>query len=308
MKLTLVLLIPTILALTTAGAFWLWTPDRPRAELEARYLRAPDDLMEVAGLRLHVRVDGPRDAPSVIFLHGFGSSLHTWEAWAQALRDDHRVVRFDLPGSGLSTADPAGDYTDTRALEVLAALMDRLGIARASLVGNSIGGRIAWTFAALRPERVAKLVLVSPDGFASAGFEYGEAPRIPAAMKLLRFALPKALMRLYLAPAYGDPSALSAEDVNRYHDMMLAPGVRDSMIARLEQTVLVPPEPLLRRIQAPVLLVWGEKDAMIPVANADDYLRELPDAALAVLPGLGHVPHEEAPALSLPPVRAFLGP
>jgi pimeloyl-ACP methyl ester carboxylesterase len=77
-------------------------------------------------------------------LHGFGSSLHTWEPWARALDSDHRVVRYDMPGAGLSPPDSTGDYTDARAVALLAALMDQLGIARASLIGNSIGGRVAW--------------------------------------------------------------------------------------------------------------------------------------------------------------------
>ena len=123
--------------------YWLWTPDRDRAAMEARYANTPDDFIEVAGIRLHVRDSGPKSAPAVILLHGFGSSLHTWEDWAQALSRDMRVIRFDLPGAGLTGPDPKGDYTDTRALEILNALMDKLGVARASLVGNSIGGRIA---------------------------------------------------------------------------------------------------------------------------------------------------------------------
>jgi alpha-beta hydrolase superfamily lysophospholipase len=79
--------------------FWLWTPDKPRSELEARYLAAPGDMLQVGPWRLHVRDSGPRDAPAVVMLHGFGASLHTWEAWAQALSATHRVIRLDLPGA-----------------------------------------------------------------------------------------------------------------------------------------------------------------------------------------------------------------
>ena len=78
------------------------------------------------------------------------------------------------------------------------------------------------------------------------------------------------------------------------------------MIERMEQTILEPPEPILRASQAPTLLVWGEKDALIPFSNARDYLRQLPNAKLVLFPALGHVPQEEAPTLSLPPVQAFL--
>jgi len=295
-----------LLLAVVALIFWLWTPDRPRAALEAKYARSPADFVEAAGVRLHVRESGPKAAPAVIMIHGFGSSLHTWEDWAKGLEADHRVVRFDLPGTGLSGADPKAIYTDARTIEILTALMDRLGIERASLIGNSIGGRIAWTFAAQRPARVEKLVLVSPDGFASPGFEYGQAPKSSALLGLMKHVLPKLALRANLQSSYGDPGRLTAPVVDRYHDMLRAPGVRQATIERMEQTILAPPEPLLAQINAPVLLVWGEKDALIPVSNAADYTKSLRNSRLTILPGLGHVPQEEAPESSLAPVRAFL--
>jgi pimeloyl-ACP methyl ester carboxylesterase len=87
---------------------------------------------------------------------------------------------------------------------------------------------------------------------------------------------------------------------------MLAPGSREALLQRLQQTTLVDPVPLLARIQAPTLLVWGEQDAMIPFANAAEYLKVLPHATLSALPGVGHLPHEEAAARSLAVVQEFL--
>ena len=287
-------------------AFWLWTPDIDRATLEARYLDAPADRVEVAGVRLHVRDSGPKDAPALLLIHGFGASLHTWEPWARTLARDHRVIRLDLPGSGLSEPDPTGDYTDARSEQLLLALLDQRGIERATLVGHSIGGRIAWTFAARHPERIDRLVLIAPDGFASPGEPYGQAPDVPVSMQLMRHVLPRALLRTSLEPAYADPAALTPELVTRYHDLMRAPGSRDALLARLQQTVRVDPRPLLRSIQAPTLLIWGERDAMIPFANSADYLAALPRATLAALPGVGHLPHEEAPERSLAPLLDFL--
>lgn len=287
-------------------AFWLWTPDKDRSLLESRYLAAPGDMVSVADWRLHVRATGPKDAPAVILIHGFGASLHSWEAWAQGLSVGHRVIRFDLPGSGLSLPDPAGDYTDARSVELLIALMDHLGLQRASIIGHSIGGRIAWTFAARHPERVAKLVLVSPDGFASPGFAYGTPPKVPTVLKMMRYVLPKPLLRMNLLPAYADPNALSDAMTTRYHDLLLAPGARDAMLARMQQTVLVDPVPLLKTIRAPTLLVWGERDAMIPFANSADYLRAIPGSRLVAIPAAGHLPQEEAAAASLSSVLEFL--
>jgi hypothetical protein len=85
-----------------AALAWLYTPDRRRAALEAEYARPPSEFINVAGLRLHVRDTGPKSAPALIFLHGFGSSLQTWDDWARDLDKDHRVIRYDLPGFGLN--------------------------------------------------------------------------------------------------------------------------------------------------------------------------------------------------------------
>lgn len=221
-----------LLAMLALGAFllaalaWAWTPDRPLSVLKARYLASPTDMLAVAGARLHVRQSGPEGAPAVILLHGFGASLHTWEPWAEALAATHRVIRYDIPGFGLSPPDPGNDYSLARDIAVLEGLMDTLGIASAALVGHSMGGKIAWHFAARRPDRVSRLVLVAPDGFASPGKRYGEAPRVGAALSLMTVFLPRPVLRMNIAPAYADPARLDEATVTRYHDLMLAPGAR----------------------------------------------------------------------------------
>jgi pimeloyl-ACP methyl ester carboxylesterase len=292
-----------------ALAALLWTPDKSRDALEAEYAKPPSTFVTVAGLRLHLRDTGDKSAPALILLHGFGSSLHTWDGWSAQLQKQYRVVRIDLPGAGLTgpdTSSATGDYSDARSFVVLQALMDQLGVVKASFIGNSVGGRIAWGFAAKHPDLVSKLVLVAPDGFASPGFEYGKAPNVPAVLGLMRYTLPKALLKKNLEPAYGDAKNLSDEIVNRYYDMMLVPGARDAMLERMRQIMLSDPTPALKTITAPTLLLWGSKDAMIPMSNAQDYLRALPKSRLVSLDGVGHVPHEESPAISLLAVEAFL--
>jgi pimeloyl-ACP methyl ester carboxylesterase len=95
-----------------AVGVWAWAPDRPRAALNAKYAHPCTVYREVAGVNLRVCDTGAKDAPAVILLHGFGSSLETWEPWAEVLSAEHRVVRFDFPGSGLSGLDPDADYGD----------------------------------------------------------------------------------------------------------------------------------------------------------------------------------------------------
>ena len=296
-----------LVAVLLGAGIWLYNPDQPRAALERRWAPAPSQFIKVAGLRLHIRDTGPRDGPAVLLIHGFGSSLHTWEAWASLLEDRFRVVSLDVPGWGLTGPDPSGSYSDERSVAVVAALMDRLEIAQTAVVGSSMGGRIAWRFAAAKPARVSKLVLMAPDGFASLGRGYGQAPeRLPWLMRLLPYTTPKPFLRMAMQNAYAAPDALTDAVVGRYHAMLLAPGVRRAILDRILQTRLVPPEPILATIRAPVLLLWGERDSAVPASHAVDYERALPDARTVILPGIGHVPMEEAPEASAQALRTFL--
>lgn len=114
------------------------------------------------------------------------------------------------------------------------------------------------------------------------------------------------MLRANLAVAYARPEPLSEATLMRYRDLLLAPAVRAAMLARMGTTVLHDPAPILARIKAPTLLLWGERDGIIPIANAADYVQYLPHAQLVRLPNLGHVPFEEDPARSLEPVERFL--
>ena len=148
---------------------------------------------------------------------------------------------------------------------------------------------------------------MAPDGFASMGREYGRAPeRLPWLMRLLPYTAPKPLLRRTMQNAYAVPGVLTDAVVERYHAMLLAPGVRRAILDRVLQTRLLPPEPILTTIRIPVLLLWGERDGAVPASHAADYERALPDVRTVILPGIGHVPMEEAPEASARALRVFL--
>ena len=305
MKTSTVILI-TFIVFIILILLWLWTPDQPRSNLERDYLTNKNDMINIDDALLHVRDEGSREAPTVIMIHGFGASLHTWESWANMLQQDYRTIRLDLPGSGLSPPDPNNDYRDSRSIELLLQIMDKKNIDRAVLIGHSIGGRIAWRMASSHPDQIEKLVLIAPDGFASPGFDYDKPPKIPMIMSLMRYMLPKPILRANLKQSYGNPDNLLENNVDRYYNLLLAPGSRQAMLERLKQTVLINPRESLKSIESPVLLVWGEKDALIPFSNAQDYLKLLINSRLESFPELGHVPHEEAPNVTWPAVQKFL--
>ena len=284
----------------------LWRPDLKKSYLEDKYGQDSSQFLNIEGARIHLRDTGNPNGPAIIFIHGFGASLHTWEDWSRSLEKEFRVIRFDLPGFGLTGPDTKMDYSDDRSNQILIKLMDTLHVKKATVIGNSIGGRIAWYFASRYPERVEKLVLISPDGFESPGLNYNTKPEIPAYWDLINFIFPKFLFKQNLEIAYTNKGVLSDQLFERYYELALYPGNRQAMLDRMRQTVLQDPTLFLKDIRCPILLLWGENDAMIPIKNAQDYLALVPQAKLQTLTKLGHLPQEEAPRESLPYLISFL--
>ena len=138
-----------------------WAPERSLDELRSRWAPSPSIFLDVAGMQVHVRDEGPReDECPLLLIHGTSSSLHTWDGWVQALKSKRRVIRFDLPGFGLTGPTPDGTYTIDRDISVAIAILDRLNIRRCVAGGNSLGGTIAWRTALTHPSRIEKLILV----------------------------------------------------------------------------------------------------------------------------------------------------
>ena len=125
-------------------------------------------------------------------------------------------------------------------------------------------------------------------------------------MHLIKYFLPKYFLEKSLEPAFYDATQLNETLVNRYYDMLRAPGVRAAILARGDQTVYTDPVPRLKRITAPTLLLWGEEDQMIPSRNAQDYERDIPRSTTVLLPQSGHLIQEERPDVGLTAVSHFL--
>ncbi|MEI6483398.1 MAG: alpha/beta hydrolase [Betaproteobacteria bacterium] len=297
-----------MIAFLLALSVWLaWTPDKTEQVLLQSYSRPGTARLMVQQQPVFVQDSGLREAPAILLLHGFGASLQAWDDWAPALEKNLRVLRIDIPGFGLSGPAVNQDYSDAADVARVIAVMDQLGVQQVIVAGHSMGGRIAWNLAAAHPERVSKLVLISPDGFPDPNAKSDKTYEVPALLGLLPYSLPKWALRMGgVAPAFADERKLTPQMMQRYHDMMLAPGVRTALLERMRQTRNSDPVSRLQSIKAPTLLLWGEKDAFIPVSNAQDYLKAMPQATLVTLPGVGHVLHEEAPKASVQAVLDFL--
>ena len=294
------------LAFLAIALYGFWTPDVDRAELQKRYGSATTQMMEVDGLKVHYKETGPQDAPVLLLLHGFGSSLQTWDEWSVKLDPQYRVIRLDLPGFGLTGANPSNDYSEENDVAILTHFADKLGLNKFSVIGHSMGGKMAWSLAASQPDRVQALVLMAPDGFPEAK-DIGSKPyEVPAVMGLIQYFLPKYFVKKSIEPAFVDAGSLNDALVSRYYDMLRAPGVRGAILARSNQTIYTDPVPRLQKIKAPTLLIWGEQDQMIPSSNAQSYAGVLLNSTTVLVPKLGHLLQEEQPEKGLTAVTQFL--
>jgi pimeloyl-ACP methyl ester carboxylesterase len=305
-KMSLSLMLLTSAFLLALAVYGLWVPDLGFGELQKRYGSTPENMVSIDNMRIHYKDTGPKDAPVLLLLHGFGSSLQTWDVWAEKLDQKYRVIRLDLPGFGLTGPSPSDDYSEQNDLNTLTRFVDSLGITDLSVVGHSMGGKIAWTFAAAHAERVKALVLMAPDGFPQPEAIGTKPYAMPAIMGVMKFSLPKYFVRKSMEPAFVDVNELDDKLVNRYHDMLRAPGVRAAILARANQTIYTDPVPRLKQIKAPTLLIWGEEDKMIPSSNAASYAGVLAQSETVLIPKLGHLLHEEHAEIGLAKVTEFL--
>lgn len=264
-----------------------------------------EQFLDVAGARVRVRTEGPADAPLLVMVHGFTFSLESWDAWAADLRQDYRIVRYDLLGHGLSGPDPQQRYSPDERVAFHHLLMQQLGIKHATLIGNSFGGLLAWRYAVAHPEAVERLILVDAAAYSINGVTDKPVP-VPDFMRAYLTSVPEAGLRASLARVYSDISRLTPDRFDTIRKMMTQPGNGDALIGHLEKFTLPDPEADLEKIAVPTLILWGDKDAVIPVEQAHRMAAAIKGSQLQVYENVGHAPQEEAPERTLPDVRAFL--
>jgi pimeloyl-ACP methyl ester carboxylesterase len=294
-----------VLGILGVMAIALVRTDIPRERLMPIYGRAPSQFASLEGMRVHYRDEG--SGPPLVLVHGTSSSLHTWDGWVKLLSARRRVVRLDLPGFGLTGPAPDGDYTAQRYARLIAALMDQLGIERADLAGNSLGGRVALAFALERPTRVRKLVLVDASGLSGQKLPpIFEIARLPVLHRLLTIATPRWLVKRNVIDVYGDPARLDEALVDRYAALLRAEGNREALVTRLRGARDPDLDARLAEIRAPVLIQWGERDRWIPLPFATRLQQGIAGSTLKTYPDAGHVPMEELPELTASDADRFL--
>ncbi|WP_339490447.1 alpha/beta fold hydrolase [Pseudomonas sp. EL_65y_Pfl2_R95] len=287
-----------------------WAPDRSVDELKARWAPAPSTFVNIDGLQVHIRDQGPRDDAEPLFLlHGTSASLHTWQGWAAQLKARHRIISIDLPGFGLTGPFIDGDYSLDHYQRFLEQLFAQLKLQKVTVVGNSFGGQLAWLFAVKQPQHVGHLVLIDAAGYprqsssVPLGFRLAQNPILGPLMSKI---LPRKMIESSVRNVYGDPTKVTDQLVERYYQLTLREGNRQALIERFKQ-VKNTDYAQLKQLKVPTLIIWGGQDRLITPANAERFASDIDGSRLLIFEDLGHVPQEEDPLNTSAALTAFLG-
>lgn len=321
-KLLRVLLIigGVLLALILIGPFLV--PVRPLEGLQPPQALAGDDSQFLTlpfegtdGIDIHYRAVGEGE-PAFVLLHGFASSLYTWDEVFDHFAGLGRTFAYDRPPFGLSERLVDGDwsgpdpYAPDAAIEQLTAMMDEQGLERAVLVGNSAGGTVALRMALAQPERVAGLILVSPAVYSGGGAPAFIRPLL-GTPQIER--LGPLVSRSFLSmgdsleqQAYHDPSVITAEQRAKSRLGLQVENWDKALWAFTQASEESDLVARLGEISVPVLVVTGDDDRIVPTEQSVRLAGELPDADLQVIEACGHVAQEECETAFLAAVDAWL--
>jgi len=305
--------IGVLVAVLIVAFLVLRTPDTDPAAMKlkyggeaARYAEGED------GLVVHYRDQGERDADAIVFIHGSSASLHTWEPVMERLGQRYRVIAYDQPGHGLTGPHPNDDYSADGMFEALDAVMADAGIERAALVGNSMGGWVAWRYALENPERVPALVLLDASG---APLPESAKPELPIGFKIVQspvgrwfaqYVTPRSIVEKSAKASVYDESIVDDQMVDRYWELLRYPGNRRATMARATTNREADYADRLAEIAAPTLILWGEEDKLVPVEAARVFDARIPNSFALIYKNVGHIPMEEVPANVAADIDAFL--
>ena len=284
--------------------------DIPLYQLKKKYTDSYSSFVRVGGMDIHYRDQGKQiDSIPIVLIHGTGSSLHTYDNWVSELAINHRVVRMDLPGYGLTGPFPNRDYSYNNYVAFLKDFLESIGLKKCILAGSSLGGNIAWRFTIENPDMVTKLILIDAAGYPLKSKSVPLAftiAQIPVIQNIFTFITPRFVAKASVENVYKNKTKVDEELVDRYFELTLRKGNRQAFVDRFKVKSDTMSHKKIKLINQRTLILWGEEDELIPSEMAYLFHNDLPNDTLVILKNVGHVPMEESPSESLIPVIEFL--
>jgi pyruvate dehydrogenase E2 component (dihydrolipoamide acetyltransferase) len=276
--------------------------ERAAAEAGADPTPREERVRFADGRELNVLLAGAGSGAPLVFLHGLGGSQSTWQVVLGDLVERHRVAAIDLPGHGASDKSGTADYSVVGIASAITGAIQILGLEKPLLVGHSLGGAVALRIAAQSPDTVTGVVAMDSAGLGA---------EISDSLTSIMGGTPGPdTARSLLALFYEDQKLVVDRAIQEMAQSQQAEGawpaqqaVANAAFADGTQRDAVRIDPA--SVKAPVLLLWGERDRVLPSAHATAALALFPDATLAILPGIGHVPQVEAAARTAQLIARF---
>jgi pimeloyl-ACP methyl ester carboxylesterase len=308
-KLLKVLLLLLVIAAIGLTVFWFARPadvsfDEVRASVpNSEYSRFAD----INGVRIHYQEKGT--GTPLVLMHGYTSSTYSWKDVFEPLSKNFRVVAVDLKGFGFS-GKPDGDYSRRAQALLVTHLLDYLKIEKAWLCGNSMGGAVAMNLTLINPQRVAGLILIDSAGVKVPGSgslapAYLTLPVIGRILIALSLTSDK-LVREGLEKSFYDRSKVNDERVAYYYRFLKTRGGQLAALRARTQADDFPIEADLNKISAPVLIIWGRQDALIPLEAGSKMNKLIQDSKLVIFDNCGHLPQEEMPTRTVDEITNFV--
>jgi pimeloyl-ACP methyl ester carboxylesterase len=277
---------------------------------------ADSKFIRINGIQVHYKQAGEGE-PVFILLHGFGAYLFSWRNVMQPLAEIGTVIAYDRPGFGLTDRPLDGQwqgddpYGQDGQVEMLADLMDALGIEKAILVGNSAGGTITTAFTIKYPQRVTALVEVDAAIYTSGNM-------LPGWLRPLLFTpqaerLGPLLLRSIqdwgvelLKSAWHDPGLITPEILEGYQLPLHVENWDKALFEMVRAPLSEPLAGQLDQLSLPVLVLTGDDDRIVPGDQSRQLARDIPNAELVVFTNCGHVPQEECPEQFMAAINDFV--
>ena len=303
-------LLLVIVVLVLGFVLFNWRNDVPVEILTKKYGSAASKFVEVERMQVHFRDQGiATDTLPIVLIHGTGSSLHTWEAWVNELRNEHRIITLDLPAYGLTGPNQTGDYSQDFYVNFMDKFLTKLNVKRCVLGGNSLGGSITWAYALEHPERVSKMILVDAGGYPMVSKSVPIAfqlARFPVLSNLFKYVMPRSIIEKSLRNVYVHDERITDELIDRYYDLALRDGNRKAFIERMKISNTNDKYLKIKTLMMPTLIIWGQQDGLIPPSVGEQFHQDLANDTLVIFKDLGHTPMEEDPLITVKAVKEFL--
>jgi pimeloyl-ACP methyl ester carboxylesterase len=278
-----------------------------KSEDKARFTQPASHFIMWRGSEIHYTDEG--QGIPVVMIHGFGGSFLNWNKLDARMKGEYRVIRVDLPGFGLSDLpEPDGVKTDfvKQYRDFMTFFIDTLHLDSLYVVGNSMGGMMAWGTAADHPDKVKKLVLLAAAGYDLEKITNNVARfmKMPLIRSFFLRGFPLSQSEAAARNVYADPSKINHESVKN-NNMMWNRDGNIKAACDIVSCGVYPDSTLITKIQCPTLIIWGKHDKIVPVDHAYRFQRDIKGSQLILFDTCGHCAMIERPDETARAIKAF---